>query len=329
MDLPGFSLDLAALEETRRPDPQETYDVLILGGGPAALVAAVYAARKMIKAALITRDFGGQVGDTSVVENYLGFQTISGQELVSRFVEHVKKFEVPVAEGETITEVRKDAGLFSVLLESGAAYSAKTVIAALGKRYRKLSVPGETELLGKGVAYCATCDAPFFKDKQVVVAGGANSAFTAALDLLKVASQVTLVNFVEGWQADEVLVRAVRKHDGVRLLDNHQVTRIEGENGVQAVHVRYRKSGAEQVIPAQGIFIQIGLLPNTDAVRAIAELNQAGELVVDCHCRTSLEGLFGAGDITTVPYDQIVISAGEGAKAALSAYDYIVKQELA
>jgi alkyl hydroperoxide reductase subunit F len=186
MDLPGFSLDLAALEETKRPDPQETYDLLILGGGPAALAAAVYAARKMLKVVLITRDFGGQVGDTSVVENYLGFQTITGQELVNRFVEHVKKFEVPVAEGETIAEVRKDDGLFGVLLESGSAYSARTVIAALGKRHRKL--------------------------------------------------------------------------------------------------------------------------------------------VVDCHCRTSVAGLFGAGDITTVPYDQIVISAGEGAKAALSAYDFMVRQ---
>ena len=292
------------------------------------LTAAVYATRKMMKVALITREFGGQVSDTSVVENFPGFQTISGQELVNKFIEQVKKFEVPLAEGESVSLVTKDQDQFKVQTESGQTYTSRTVIAALGKRYRKLKVPGESELTGKGVAFCATCDAPFFKDKQVVVAGGGNSAFSAARDLLKVAKEVTLVNFSPGWQADQVLFEPVQKHTGARLLDNHEVTRIEGTQAVEAVHIRDRKSGEEKVVPADGIFIQIGLLPNTDPFSQLAQLNQAGELIIDCHCRTNVEGLFGAGDMTTVPYDQIVISAGEGAKAALSAYDFLINKGL-
>lgn len=328
MDLPGFSLDLSALGDTKRPEPGAIYDLLILGGGPAALTAAVYAARKMMKVALVTRDFGGQVSDTSLVENFPGFQSISGTELVSRFVDQVKQFEIPLAEGEAISQVKKDGEVFKVLTESGAEYSSLTVVVALGKRYRRLKVAGEDELVGKGVAFCATCDAPFFKDKRVVVAGGANSAFTAALDLMKVAKQVTLVNFVPGWQADQVLQDALRKYSGVRLLDSHEVTRIGGADRVDAVHLRDRESGEEKVIPADGIFIQIGLLPNTEPLGDLAALSKEGSLIVDCHCRTNVEGLFGAGDVTTVPYDQIVISAGEGAKAALSAYDYLMMRGL-
>lgn len=328
MDFPGFTLDLTGVEKTRRPDPAETYDVLILGGGPAAMTALVYAARKLLKVALVTAEFGGQVGETSAIENYMGFQTITGKELVARFKEQVQGFDVPVAEGERVERVRLEGGLFEVATAGGAVFRGRTVIYATGKRSRRLNVPGEAELAGKGVAYCATCDAPFFKGKRVVVAGGGNSALTAVVDLLKVATEVTAVNFVEGWQADPVLLEAARRHGHLRLLDLHAVKAIEGRERVEAVRVEDRRTGEERLLAAEGVFVEIGLLPNTDPVRGLAALNPAGELLVDCHCRTDVEGLFGAGDATTVPYKQIIISAGEGAKAALAAYDLLTSRGL-
>lgn len=321
-------LDLSALERAGRPDPGVTYDLLILGGGAAALTAAIYAARKMMKTALITQGFGGQMDETADVENYPGFQMITGHDLAEKFLDHVRQFDLPILDDETVVEVRKEDAFFSTLLASGLAFTARTVILATGKRSRPLNVPGEKELTGKGVSYCATCDAPLFKDRRVVVAGGGNSAMTAALDLLKVAREVTLVNLAAGWQADAILLQSVQKRGFARLLDRHQVIRIEGAGRVAAVHVKDQQTGQEEAIPADGIFIQIGLLPNSEPVRDLARLNERKELVVDLGCRTSVEGLFGAGDVTTVPYKQIVISAGEGAKAALAAYDYLAGRGL-
>jgi alkyl hydroperoxide reductase subunit F len=321
--MPELNLDLSSLGQDNRPDPDEVFDILIIGGGPAAMAAAVYAARKMLKVALVARDFSGQTGSTSEVENYLGFQTIRGLELADRFVEHVKQFNVPMEQGQKVVEVRKEGDTFKSVLEDGRGLASRVVIVATGKRSRPLGVPGEKELVGRGVAYCATCDAPFFRDRRVVVAGGGNSALTAAQDLLKVATEVTVVNFAPGWQADAVLMTSVRKHDYVSLLDNTAIVRIEGEGKVTGVAVKDRATGEERLIQTDGVFVEIGLLPNTGLVKNLAELNEEGELVVDCRCRTSVAGLFGAGDVTTVPYKQIVISAGEGAKAALSAYDYL------
>ncbi len=328
MELGGFSFDLPSLSKGRGVDPSELYDLLILGGGPAAMSAAVYAARKMLKVAILTKELGGQVAYTSEVENYLGFQSIDGKELVGRFKEHVLQFDIPVGRKEVVTNVTDEETSFEVTTESGGAFRSRTVIVATGKRDRPLNVPGERELIGKGVAYCATCDAPFFKDKNVVVAGGGNSAFTAVLDLLKLASHVTAVNFAPGWQADEVLQVATRKSEKLELLDSHQITRIEGEQRVTAVKVKDRVSEKERSLPADGIFIEIGLLPNSDPVRGLVKTTPAGEVQVDCLCRTSVPGLFGAGDVTTVPEKQIIISAGEGAKAALSAYSYLTQRGL-
>ena len=277
----------------------------------------------MLKLALVARDFSGQTGSTSEVENYLGFQTIRGLELADRFVEHVKQFNVPMEQGQSVVEVKKEGDVFKSELEDGRELASRTAIVATGKRSRPLGVPGEKELVGRGVAYCATCDAPFFRDRRVVVAGGGNSALTAAQDLLKVATEVTVVNFAPGWQADAVLMTSVQKHAHIRLLDNTEIARIEGDGKVTGVAVKDRATGEERLVETDGVFVEIGLLPNTDLVKKVAKLNEAGELIVDCHSRTSVAGLFGAGDVTTVPYKQIVISAGEGAKAALSAYDYL------
>ncbi len=328
MDFPTFTLDTTLLEEAKEPEPDLTYDLLILGGGPAAMSAAVYAARKMLTIALLTKDFGGQIRETSEVENWLGFQNINAKDLADSFEEHVKSFSIPVGLGTGITEVTKQEDTFRVSADNGKAYSSRTLILATGKRHRLLDVPGEKELVGRGVAYCATCDAPLYKGKKVVVAGGGNSAFTTAIDLLKVNAEVTLVNFLRGWQADEALQGRMKQDEKVTFLDYHQVTKIEGEQRVTGVVVKSRETDEEKTLEANGIFVEVGLLPNNDMVKDLVELNDQGEVIVDYMCRTSVEGLYGAGDVTTVPHKQIVIAAGEGAKAALSAYTYLINKSL-
>jgi NADH-dependent peroxiredoxin subunit F len=327
MDFPSFTLD-ATLLETQEPEPDRIYDLLILGGGPAAMSAAVYAARKMLNLALLSKDFGGQIRETSEVENWLGFQNINAKDLADSFGEHVKSFSIPVALGAGITGVTKQGDAFRVSTDAGTLYSSRTLILATGKRHRSLNVPGEKELLGRGVAYCATCDAPFYKGKKVVVAGGGNSAFTTAIDLLKVGAEVTLVNFIRGWQADEALQKRIKQGGKVTLLDYHQVSTIEGTELVTGVLVKSRETEQEERIEANGIFIEVGLLPNSDMVKDLVDLNDQGEVIVDCLCGTSVEGFYGAGDVTTVPHKQIIIAAGEGAKAALSAYSYLLDTSL-
>lgn len=328
MDFPTFSLDTSFLEQAKEPELDVIYDLLILGGGPAAMSAAVYAARKMMKLGIITKDFGGQMRETSEVENWMGFQSINAKDLADMFEEHVKSFDIPVSLGTATTECKKEADIFKVHTEDDRVFSSRTLIVATGKRHSPLNLPGEKELVGRGVAYCATCDAPFFKGKRVVVAGGGNSAFTTAVDLLRVGAEVTLVNFIKGWQADAALQARVKQTDQVSLLDYHQVVRIEGKDRVTGVVVKDRENEKEDKLDADGIFVEIGLIPNSESVKGLVDLNEQGEVIVDCSCRTSVEGLYGAGDVTTVPHKQIVIAAGEGAKAALSAYDYLINKSL-
>ncbi|MBW1692291.1 MAG: FAD-dependent oxidoreductase [Deltaproteobacteria bacterium] len=328
MDFPTFTLDTTLFEEAQGPEVDVTYDLLILGGGPAAMSAAVYAARKMLTIAFITKDFGGQIRETSEVENWLGFQNINAKDLADSFEEHVKSFSIPVGLGPGITEVTKQEDTFRVATDTGTVYAGRTLILATGKRHRPLNVPGEKELVGRGVAYCATCDAPLYKGKKVVIAGGGNSAFTTAMDLMKVEAEVTLVNFLQGWQADEALQKRIKQSSAVRLLDNHQVVRIEGDERVTGVVVKNRETDKEETLAADGIFVEVGLVANSDMVKDLVELNNQGEVIVDCLCQTSVEGLYGAGDVTTVPHKQIVIAAGEGAKAALSAYSYLIDKSL-
>lgn len=244
------------------------------------------------------------------------------------FEEHAKSFDIAISLGPAITEVRKDEKIFQVYTDDGKIYSGYAVIVATGKRHRPINVPGEQGLVGKGIAYCATCDAPFFKGKKVIVAGGGNSAFTTTIDLLKVEAEVTLINFTKGWQADETLQERVKQSDKAILLDYHQVVEIKGKDKVNGVIVKNRENEEEKNLDASGIFIEIGLLPNSESVKDLVKLNDQGEVIIDYSCRTSVEGIFGAGDVTTVPHKQIVIAASEGAKAALSAYDYLIKKSL-
>jgi alkyl hydroperoxide reductase subunit F len=326
MELPGVILDISSISPLRKPDHDTVYDMLILGGGPAAMSALVYAARKMINLAIVTLDFGGQMNETAEVENYLGFPSIRASDLVARFKEHIMGFDIPVSMGISIAEVRRKGDDFEVLMEDGTSFFGHSVIFATGKRHRPLTVPGEKDLVGKGVAYCATCDAPLYKDKKVVIVGGGNSAFTTVLDLSRLNAKTVVVNFLSGWQADEALMQRVESFGKVRFLDYHEILRVEGKDKLEAVVVRDRGSGEEARIEADGLFVEIGLLPNSDPVKKLAVLNKIGEVVVDCYCRTDIPGLFGAGDVTDVPHKQIIISAGEGAKAALSAYDYLIKK---
>jgi len=299
-----------------------------VGGGAAAMSAAVYAARKMIKFALITLDFGGLIKETSEIDNYLGFQNIQARDLIEKFEEHVKSFDIPINFGVLVTEVMKKDNIFTVLLEDRSTFSSHTVIFSTGEHHRPLNIPGEREFLGKGVAYCATCDAPLFKDKKVVVAGGGNSAFITALDLMRVNAEVFLVNFTAGWQADETIRQRVKKYDKVHFLDNHEILLIDGKDSVESVVIKNSATGSEEKIQCDGVFIEVGLIPNSSPVKKLVTLNELGEVAVDCFGRTDIPGFYAAGDVTSVPYKQIVISAGEGAKATLSAYNFLIEKSI-
>jgi alkyl hydroperoxide reductase subunit F len=282
----------------------------------------------MMKCAVVTEEFGGQVGETTEIENYMGFMMIGGKELVTKFVDHMKKFDVPAVQRQRVSAVVKDGETFLVTTEGGTVYRGRTVICALGKRYKHLNIPGEKEYAGKGVSYCEICDAPFFHKKRVVVAGGGNSAYTAALDLMKIATAVTVVNHSVGWKADKIIFEQVAKHENVTLIENHEFVKIEGERRVKAVVIKDNATAEEKRIETDGVFVEIGGMPNSEPVVGLVELTEFKEIVIDCHCRTSVEGFFGAGDVTTVPYKQIVVSAGEGSKAALAAYDYLASRGL-
>lgn len=322
-----FHLNIAALSsETRARELEKSrlYDVIILGGGPAALTAAVYCMRKAVSTGLITMDFGGQVAETSSVENYMGYKYIEGIDLVDKFREQVRQFPIGISEGRKIAAI-SDGAIKHATLDDGSVYQSRTLIIATGKSWRRLNVPGEREFTGRGVAYCATCDAPLFSGKRVIVVGGGNSGIEAAIDLARVAEQVTVVQFLSRLTADTILVEKLRQYPNVNLLYEHEITEIKGAQAVESATVKNRQSEETRDIPASGIFIEIGLLPNSDFSRGVLEHNENNEIIVDCACRTSCPGIFAAGDVTSVPYKQIIIAAGEGAKAALSACDYIAK----
>jgi alkyl hydroperoxide reductase subunit F len=328
MEFPGIILDTSSISPLKKPDQGVLYDMLIVGGGAAAMSAAVYAARKMIRFALITLDFGGLIKETSEIDNYLGFQNIQARDLIEKFEEHVKGFDIPINFGIPVTEVTKKDNIFTVFLEDRSTFSGNTVIFSTGEHHRPLNIAGERQFLGKGVAYCATCDAPLFKNKRVVVAGGGNSAFITTLDLMRVNADIVLVNFNTGWQADKTVQQRVKKYEKVTFFDNQEIIRIDGKDRVESVVIKNRATGNEERIQCDGVFIEVGLIPNSDPVKTLVKLNELGEVVVDCLCRTNVPGFYAAGDVTSVPYKQIIISAGDGSKAALSAYDFLIKNSI-
>lgn len=302
------------------------YDVIIIGGGPSALTAAVYCLRKGVKTALITKDFGGQVTETSIVENYMGYKYIEGISLAQKFKEQIQQFELGLKSNVIVDKIENQS-IKKVFCSDSTVYLTKSIIISTGKRWRTLNVPGEREFLGKGVAYCAICDAPLFKDKDVVVVGGGNSAVEASIDLAKLAKKVTLVQNLEKLTSDKILIDKLNNFNNVDILFSHIVTKIDGKNTVERIDLLNLKDNKAFEIKADGIFIEIGLIPNSDAFENVVAMNQYKEIIVDCACKTSAEGIFAAGDVTSVPYKQIIIAAGEGAKAALSACEYVMSKK--
>ena len=319
----------AAAREAEKLSAAAPYDVLIVGGGPAGSAAAIYAARKGIRTGILAERFGGQVMDTLSIENFISVPETEGPKLVAQMEQHVKAYDVDIMNlqrAESLTPASAPGGYAEVRTASGATLKAKSVILSTGARWRELNVPGEQEYRGKGVAYCPHCDGPLFKGKRVAVIGGGNSGVEAAIDLAGIVGHVTLIEFGAELRADAVLQRKLHSLPNVVVLTNAQTTEVLGDgNKVNGLVYKNRESGDEVRLELEGIFVQIGLLPNTDWLKGTLNLSKMGEIEVDARGQTSATGIFAAGDCTTVPYKQIIIAMGEGAKASLGAFDYLIR----
>jgi alkyl hydroperoxide reductase subunit F len=304
------------------------FDVLVVGGGPAGAAAAVYAARKGIRTGLVAERFGGQVLDTLAIENFISVPETEGPKLARALEQHVHAYDVDVINAQRATRLLPagDGGLLGVELESGATLRARSLVLAPGARWRALNVPGEAEYRNKGVAYCPHCDGPLFKNKRVAVIGGGNSGVEAAIDLAGIVRHVTLLEFDGRLRADEVLQRKLRSLANVDVIVSAQTTAVRGD-GQRVTGLDYRDRGSGDVhhLALDGVFVQIGLLPNSDWLKGTLELSPRGEIVIDADGSTSLDGVFAAGDATTVPFKQIVIAMGAGATAALAAFDHLIR----
>lgn len=300
------------------------YDSLIIGGGPAGLNAAIYAKRKGLDVAIISKKKGGQILDTSSVDNYLGIYDITGEGLAEKFLGHVSKLEVPILDNVEITDYYSDNLIHNVVLSNGDIYKSKTLLIATGSRPRPLYIPGETEFAGRGVSYCAICDGPLFTGNDVFVAGGGNSAVEAAIDLAKTAASVTLVHRSE-LRADKVLIDQLYSNDKINVILKTKILEILGENKMNGLLVENTETMEKKTLKGNGIFIEIGHIPNTSPFDKLLKLNERGEIITDDKKETSIPGIFAAGDVTNSPYKQIIISAGEGATAALAINEYINK----
>ena len=298
------------------------YELIIIGGGPAGMAAAVYAARKLINTILVTGDIGGQVNWTNGVENYLGYQFIEGDELISKFQQQVNQFPIKQKIGLKIAQIKKINGGFEVIPESGESILGKAVILASGKRPRKLNVEGETELVGRGVTYCSICDGPDFTGKKVAVIGGGNSAIEAALDMVIAAEHVDMVS-VTPLTGDPIMIEKLLAAKNITIYSEQQTEKIVGKVAVEGIVIKDLKTGAPKQLDVSGVFIEIGLVPNSDMAKDLVKLNQLGEVPVNSSCETQVPGFFAAGDVTNAPEKQIIIAAGEGAKAALTAHRYL------
>ncbi|MBX7536293.1 alkyl hydroperoxide reductase subunit F [Qipengyuania sp. GH1] len=311
---------------------KDAFEVLVIGGGPAGAASAIYTARKGFSTGIAAERFGGQLHDTLGIENLPGTAYTEGPKLAGDLERHVGEYEIDVmnlARSVKLVPATQEGGLHSVELANGATLKARSLILATGARWRNLGVPGEAEYRNKGVAYCPHCDGPLFKGKRIAVIGGGNSGVEAAIDLAKIVGHVTLIEYDNQLRADEVLQKKLRSMDNVEIVTNGQTTEITGSNGkVDGLMVKNRESGDTRRIELEGVFIQIGLVPNTEWLEDSGlELTKFGEIVTDEEGRTNLPGIFGAGDVTNVPYKQIVVAMGEGSKAGLSAFDYLIRTE--
>ena len=317
----------AAAREAEKLKDKAPYDVLIVGGGPAGAAAAIYAARKGIRTGVVAERFGGQVMDTMGIENLISVPETEGPKLVAALENHVGHYEVDVMKLQRAEKLATaDDGMVEVALASGATLKSKTVVLATGARWRQMNVPGEDQYRNKGVAYCPHCDGPLFKGKRVAVIGGGNSGVEAAIDLAGIVSHVTLIEFDSQLRADAVLQRKLNSLPNVRVITSAQTTEVTGDGSkVNGLNYKERGTGDSHHIELEGIFVQIGLLPNSDFLKGAVELSPRGEVIVDAKGATSMAGVFAAGDVTTTPYKQIIIAMGEGSKAALSAFDHLIR----
>ncbi|MBI3380676.1 MAG: alkyl hydroperoxide reductase subunit F [Aquabacterium sp.] len=322
----------AAARDAAKLSAKEAYDVLIVGGGPAGAAAAVYAARKGIRTGVVAERFGGQVNDTLAIENYISVLETDGPKFAAALEAHTRAYDVDIMNlqrADKLIPAAQPGGLVEVQLANGGVLKSKTVIISTGARWRNVNVPGEAEYRNKGVAYCPHCDGPLFKGKRVAVIGGGNSGVEAAIDLAGVVAHVTLIEFAEQLKADAVLVNKLKSLPNVEIHTNAQTTEITGAEGkVNGLSYKDRATGADHHVALEGVFVQIGLVPNTEWLKGTLELSRFGELIVDAKGATNVAGVFGAGDCTTVPYKQIVIAAGDGAKAALGAFDHLIRSSV-
>ncbi len=318
----NFNFSFNETSKAIKLDHGETYDTLVIGGGPAGLNAALYAKRKGLSTGVITKRIGGQLLNTSSVDNYLGISQVSGEALSEKYLEHLKELDVGILDEVEVSSLTKAGSTFETRLSDGRIFKSKTLIIATGSSPRKLDIPGENEYANRGVAYCAICDAPLFKGKNVIIAGGGNSAVEAAIDVAKFANQVTLVHRSQ-LRADQILIDAMLSQKNISVFLQTQILEIVGDQRMTGIRVLDKQTLAERIIEADGIFIEIGNLPANTLVKDIVSLNEKGEIIVDEKNMTSLPGVFAAGDVTQIAYKQIVIAVADGAKAALSANEYI------
>ena len=304
-------------------DDIKLWDILIIGGGPAGMNAALYAQRKGFKVAILSKEIGGQLHNTSTVDNYLGISMTEGKDLSATFLKHIETLQVPLYLEVSVDTIKKIDSHFHLYLDNGVSLVTKTVLLATGGQPKQLGIPGEKEFANKGVSYCTTCDAPFFKDKHVIVAGGGNSAAEAVIDLSSWAKKITVIHRSQ-WRADKIILEQLNKLKQVTVHLETQLLRAEGDQFLKRVVVLDKKSNKESTIEADGLFIQIGLIANSSLVQDLVSLTAQGEVVVNQDYMSSMPGLFAAGDVTHHPFKQIVIAVGDGAKAALAIQQYLL-----
>jgi len=299
-------------------------DLIIIGGGPAGITAGIYAARKKLNTLLISKDFVGQIGKSSLIENWPGNKGISGVKFLERLKKHLDRFMININEGEEVTEVKRKKDFFEVKTTQKDRYFTKSIIVASGANPRSLEIPGEKKFVGRGVSFCTTCDAPFFREKAVAVIGGGNSGFEAALDLAKYAKKIYILEFSSEIRADEFLYEKAEKDKKIEIILPALVKKIKGKNFVTSLIYQDRKSKKLKELQVNGVFVMIGNVPAGRFIKNLVDFNEKNEIKINPQTNgTKTKGVFAAGDVTTVPYKQIVIAAGEGAKAALSCYSYL------
>ena len=322
-----FSLNLGALDEGKlvKIDENKLYDVTVVGSGPAAVSAAIYAARKGLNVAMVGVKIGGQVLDTNEIENIIGTVLTTGAKFAETLEKHLKEHEIAFKEGHLVKEIKEDGKDKILVTDDGKSYKTKTVIVATGAKPRSLNIPGEAEYVGKGVHYCSTCDGPFYKGLDVAVIGGGNSGVEAAIDLSGIAKSVTLIEFMPELKADKVLQEKLAEQPNVKTILNSATVKVNGNEFVESIVYKSRETDEEKTLNVEGMFVEIGLSPRSEVVKDLVETNKIGEIVINPENNsTSVAGIFAAGDVTNIRQKQIIIAMGEGAKAALGAFEYLI-----